>query len=461
VLLPPRLRAILIQPWPWVLLVYACGIALRLMYTLGIQNPERVIYADMGLYVGLGRRFLADGGPLDPGDVLTPMGYPALIALLLTGSGSLTRVINLQIILSCLVPLVVGGLGWAAYGRRTGLLAVVFASLYYPFIEYGALMLTEIHSIFWMTLAFTAFFAARRVRRPFASLGVAAAGGLALSISASFKSVAIAAGIMFFIVEGVALGLKRGSDGQRPSWVARLRPWVLRGALVAVAAAPLMIVLARVCTRANEGKFCVTGNKHGSDLLLGHYGRIADIEWRSEGRDLYKFGSPGALLRHYDPHAKVPFSMTDNARNTAEAWRWTVAHPGESIVLSLDHIYDTFFGSSMWPTFNHDVWPFANLSQYVFVVLLFVPTVLGCASVLRRGLRASITSQTALLLAPLVALSITVAIATGEVRYRIPFDVFFIAIACAYFTGDLARVDGAPAAVVVPGGTGAAALARS
>ena len=52
------------------------------------------------------------------------------------------------------------------------------------------------------------------------------------------------------------------------------------------------------------------------------------------------------------------------------------------------------------------------------------------------------TSRTALVLAPVVALTITVAIATGEVRYRIPFDVFFIVIACAYASRDLARVDG-------------------
>ena len=40
----------------------------------------------------------------------------------------------------------------------------------------------------------------------------------------------------------------------------------------------------------------------------------------------------------------MPFSMTDSAANEAEAWRWIGKHPGEAIVLSLDHIYDTFFG---------------------------------------------------------------------------------------------------------------------
>jgi hypothetical protein len=139
---------------------------------------------------------------------------------------------------------------------------------------------------------------------------------------------------------------------------------------------------------------------------------------------------------------RVPFPLTDTAANSAEAWRWIFAHPFESLVLSLDHIYDTFFGVTMWPSFNTGAWPYANLSQYAFVLLLFVPAVLACAWIARRGARAFLTSRTALVLSPILALAITVAIATGEVRYRIPFDIFFIAIACALAVGDLERVDG-------------------
>src|SRR5262249_52639829 len=160
-------------------------------------------------------------------------------------------------------------------------------------------------------------------------------------ISTSLKSVALPAAFMFFVVDGLALVVRRAGPQPEPL-LRRLRPWLVRGALVAVAAAPLLGGLTRVCTTANDRRVCVTANKMGSDFLLGHYGRIADIEWRSEGHDLFRFGSPGALLRHYETHVKVPFSMTDNAANSAEAWRWIGRHPGEAIVLSLDHVYDTF-----------------------------------------------------------------------------------------------------------------------
>jgi hypothetical protein len=436
---PPRSRSVVDRPGLWVALVYACGIALRALYTYRAQNPIDFIYSDMALYVGLARRMVA-GLPLIAPDVTHPLGYPALLALLLSGGHSLSRVINLQFVVSCLVPAAIGLLGAVAYGRRTGLLAIVFASLYFPFIEFGALFLSEIHFILWMALAFAGFFVARRARRRRTAVSALLAGGLALSISASLKSVALPAAFLFFVVDGLALVARPGGPRSEPP-LRRLRPWLIRGALVAVAATPLLGVLARVCTTANDGRFCVTGNKMPSDFLLGHYGRIADIEWRSEGHDLFRFGSPGALLRHYEDHAKVSFSMTDGPANKAEAWRWIGRHPGEAIVLSLDHVYDTFFGPTMWPTLNSDSWPFGHVTQYLFFVVLLLPTVLAGARVLRLGARAALGTQTALMLAPIVALAITVAVATGEVRYRIPFDIFFIAIACAYLTGDLARVD--------------------
>jgi len=130
--------------------------------------------------------------------------------------------------------------------------------------------------------------------------------------------------------------------------------------------------------------------------------------------------------------------MTDGPANTAAAWRWIGAHPGEAIVLSLDHVYDTFLGPAMWPSFEHSSWPLAQLSQYMFIALLFVPTLLVGAALARRGARVLATSRTALVFAPIAALTVTVAIATGEVRYRIPFDVFFIVIVCAFAVGDFA-----------------------
>jgi hypothetical protein len=77
-------------------------------------------------------------------------------------------------------------------------------------------------------------------------------------------------------------------------------------------------VMSSVCTRVS-GRFCVTGKELGHDFLLGHYGRIADIEWNDPGRDVSKFGSPSSYLRNYQQHVKVPFSIGNAAANKEES----------------------------------------------------------------------------------------------------------------------------------------------
>jgi hypothetical protein len=440
-LITPRLRVLLRRPFVGVVFVYLVGIVLRAKYTIHVHPPASFVDSDMYLYVSLARRLLATG-TTGPWDVMLPLGFPAFLAVMLSDGDSLVRAGYAQMVVGCLVPGAVGLLGAAAFGRRAGMLAVVVASLYFPFIEYGALFLTEIHFTLWMALAFAAFFGAIRARRRAVSFGFAAAGGVALSVAISMKNVGLLAALAFFAAEAVALFLARPANGSTatvppPRRWAALRPWLARGALVALGAAPLLGVMSKVCTSANRGSFCFSGNKPAADFLLGHYGRIVRLDWaRDAGHDA-GFGSPGSVLRSYGANARVGWVITDNAANAAEAWRWIAAHPSEAVVLSLDHVYDTFFGAAMWPSFGHDSWPYAHLSQYVFVVLLFIPTLAACRRAARGGARAFLTSRTALVLSPIAALAFTVAIATGEVRYRIPFDIFFIVTACAFFTREL------------------------
>jgi len=287
-----RTRAVLDNPWLWVGLVYACGLVARVIYMFHVP-PEQFVSSDMSFYVSLAQKLAGEHGPLDPADVRYPLGYPALIAFLIAEGGSLARVVNLQLIVSALVPPAVGLLAAAAYGRRTAQLAVMFASLYFPFIEYGALFLSEIHFILWLTLSFAALFAAYHARGPAARLALAAAGGVALSVAAAFQSVALPAAFLLAAVEGTALMVALPNADARAR-AQRLRPWLLRWAVVAIAAAPLLGVQARACTRANAGRFCVTNNKGPSDLLLGHYGRVGTIEWTPPGGGTTRFGSPGA-----------------------------------------------------------------------------------------------------------------------------------------------------------------------
>lgn len=424
-----RVRSVVLHPLPWTVLVFLAGVAIRVHYTLVAHNPARFVYSDMNLYMSLAKRFAQGTPELARWDVTHPLGYSWFLGMLLRWDPTLERATQVHLAVGILVPLAVGLLGYATFGRRTAYAATVFASLYYPFIEFGGVFLSEIHFIFWLTLTFVALFAASRSRTVIRLVLLSFVAGLALSLAAALKSVALPAVASFFAVQVVAFAFSRGSFAARLRW---LRDFLMRSITVGLGAAPLLTFLARVCTAANQDKFCVTGNKMGADFLLGHYGRVAAIKWGVDEGRTYQFGSPGAALRHYTEVVSVPFPITDSAANAAAAWSWVRDHPVAAIVLSLDHVYDAFFGSGMWPTYETPFWCYADLSQHAFVLLLFLPTVLALNTLVRKGVRTFMTNQILLVLAPVAALAVVVALATGEVRYRIPFDVFFIVVTCAY-----------------------------
>jgi 4-amino-4-deoxy-L-arabinose transferase-like glycosyltransferase len=414
-------------------LIYVIGVALRLDYTLVFHPPAKSVFSDMEMYVGMANE-LRLSAPTTPAQVTHPLGFPFLLACALGSHGSLERATLLQLGVSLLVPPAAGLLGASAFGRRTGFAAAAFASLYFPFIEYGALFLSEIHFIFFLALAFAGFLSATRAagRR---ALAFAFLGGVALSLALSMKAVVLPGAICFFAVYVIALRLVPATQRPPARRVAAMTLAAILGAL------PLTVQLARVCTRANGGTFCVTGNKSGADFLLGHYGRILMIQWKTNPGYFTGFGSPSSYLRHYDKIVQVPFPIYDNRANAAEAWRWVKANPFEATVLSFDHVYDTFFGSVMFPSEVGNGWMWAYLAQPLFVLCLLLPTTFVLMRLAQRGFRALLGSRALLVFSPVIGLIVTLLIATGEVRYRVPFDLFFIVVACALLTGDFQRTD--------------------
>jgi hypothetical protein len=405
----------------WAGLAYLCGALFRVWYGVVFRPPSTNVYSDMEFYLQIARMLRRTPiASLQPWDITHPLGFPAMVAVAMGPRLSLDWPARIQLLVSLLVPLAVALFGLAAFGRRTAMVLLIAASWYFPFIEYGSLFLSEIHSIFWTSLAFAAFFFALRATTRNRAIGLGVAGGLALSIAIAMKAVALPAAVMFFVVYGLILLVERRSP----------RAAVSLGLAALLGVLPLLVPLARVCTHANRGHFCITGNKAPSDFLLGHYGQIAGIQWGTEqGRNFF-FGSPGSFLRHYDYRASVPFTMYDGPANTAEAWRWIRAHPADALVLSLDHLWDTFFGTGMWPSFANGNWQWAHLSQMIFIALLLFPTLWVVVSGRAR-------KQVLLVLAPVVGLCVVVLIATGEVRYRVPFDIFFMAVTGALFSREL------------------------
>ena len=411
-------------------LIFLAGVYLRVRFVLFEHDPREFIHDNAKLYIWLAQRLAAPGFSPRPVDVFVPPGTPFFFSFFYARDSSLTLAAWAMLALTVLIPLVVGGLGWAAFGRTTGKVAMAISCVYFPFIEYGGHFLSETPFTFVFSLTMLLFLVA--IRRPgeIARFGWALAAGLSCSVAIAFKVVALpamasalAAYLLFFREPG---GAEIASSPRSPAQTRSMRALVAAG--VVLGALPLVAAMSVRCTRANQGRVCFVSSKGPSDFLLGHYGRFDSLAWM--GENAIWASSASAAQHGYKGRPVVPFDLTDGPANSAAAWHWIGAHPGEALVLSCEHVYDLLCGSLPSPAIDTASWLPMEASHFAFVLLLLLPSaylVLDLAKT--QGLRGFLGRTEGLVAAPFVGVAAAVFVATGEARYRIPFDPLFILLA--------------------------------
>jgi hypothetical protein len=438
---------------PWLFdaltaLAYLGGVIWRAFFVLRSHDPRSYVYSDMELYISLGKRLASATYYPSLNDITHPPGMPWLVSFLYTHDHSFKLLVLLQLLIAALVPLAIGAVAALAFGRSTARLAIIVSSFYFPFIDYSGFFLAEIYMMFFVPATMALFLWVVRFRHPSARIAGALLTGVAVSATVSFKLVALPAmfGFVFlywlFFEEKAAPSDREqpeAAKAQGPGWQARIRQLLLgRKAIVAAAfvvgMVPGMTALAVQCTHLNAGRFCLVSNKGPADFLLGHYGRIKGIKLKGKDGSVFAFGNPSSFQRGYTEEKEVDFGMADGPANSREAWRWIHAHPSEAIALSFEHVYELLGASFTWPSIWDDYWPSVELSQMEFTYLFFIPSLIICVDVLRkRGLLGFLQSRELLVLSPFAGVVVGVMIATGEPRYRLPYDGIFIVLSMEFF----------------------------
>ena len=396
------------------------------------HDPRDYVYADMAIYVDLAKRFTEAGYEPGVADMAHPLGLPTVLSWLYARDPSMQTMVYFQFIVCALVPLAVGGLAWVAFGAGSGKLAVAASSLYVPFVDYGGYFLTEIHLAFTFALGVGLALFAVRQKKVALAVAIGLLAGLAFSLSQVTKVMGFPAMACFlFFFAAIWRGPPR-----------RIRGVVLLA--VVLGAVPINAWQFSRCTTANHGHFCLGTTKGASDFLLGHYGRIYSMTWHDPGGEVIWFGSPSAAQHGYTERPEMDFGLSDNAKNLQMGMRWIKDNPRSALFLSLEHVYDLFFGSFPWPSVATNYWLYAAGGHYLFITLLFFPSCVRLLDILRRdGPGALLGCTEVLLLAPLIGLVVTAAIGTGEPRYRFPFDSLFIVVSIEFFRNFRMRRTGA------------------
>ncbi len=207
-------------------------------------------------------------------------------------------------------------------------------------------------------------------------------------------------------------------------------------AVFCLSAIPITGKMVARCTAANEGHFCTGSNKSAADFFLGHDGRIQGIEWHDpEVARRRRLRQPvGLPTRGYRNKDVVNFAITDQQKNNDAAWKWIRQNPFESVVLSFEHVWDSFGGAYCWPPAATADWSASYTFHYLFLAFLLFPAMMRLVAVLRRsGVIGLLRSDEFIVLSPIFGVCLAVFVATGEVRYRIPWDGVFIVLAVEFY----------------------------
>ena len=405
--------------------VFVAGVVWRCLHILKFHDPRSHADSDMKMYLNLAKRFATPGFVPTIGEITHPPATGMLFSWFYQRDNSFQSLIHFQTVITCLVPLAVGAFALAVFDRRTAKWALIVSSLYFPFIDYGGYFLSEIYMMLLNPLVAALFVSAAKQKTLARVAIVGLVAGVVFWLAMAFKMVALPSMLGFCTLYWLF-----STDAPRK--------WKTVAVLALVlGAAPGTAALSVRCTKANEGHFCLVSNKAPADFLLGHYGRIQGLAWKdSKGRVTVQFGSPSAFQRGYREVPSVPFLITDGPKNSAAAWGWIKQHPLDALVLSFEHVYDSFCGSLPWPSIADGFWPLSEAYHFIFLVFLLLPSAVCCLDVPRRqGFRKFIQSRELLVLSLIFGLVAAVFVATGEERYRMPYDSVFILLAIRFFLG--------------------------
>lgn len=406
----------------WTCLV--AGALGRAAYVFVFHPAVEHVYSDMEGYVHRALAWAALAGRHESiADTIYPPGPTIYFGLL----SRLDPGWRVAAIVQWAVSVGIVGLIWSIarrlYGNATAVVALAISSAYFPLIHYAGLFMAENPFALAGLAAFRMFLAAIDAVELAPATGWALLAGFTAGIATSFKGTVLAPIVVLGVV-WVVLAIR-----------ARRAPvtGIVIGAVVGAAA--VCLPLAQRCTDLARTQVCLGSTNAAMNALMGHYGEVGPFYWFDDAhRSWWTFESPAAVLHGYTARVDLPFPPYDAPANLALAKRWVGAHPWTALRLSFEHVTDLVAGRTLWP--SAELWgvDWGAIWQWLFWLLILPAAIMRIAVMLPSMMRFEAKSAAEwLLLAPLLGLAVTAFLTIGEVRYRVPFDGFFIVLAARTF----------------------------
>lgn len=332
------------------------------------------------------------------------IGYPLLISLLRKFFVPAAMVLTtIQALCSCLTLLMMYKLTLASLGKKVALIALFVGTIHLPWILYSNFALPE--TIFTSLLSVCAWLSFQIVSREKPKIWI--------SISFGF----------FFIM---AFWLKGTHALWAPLFLFALLLYKKKKALV-----PVMII-GSIMAAGLAGHGLLTYNKIGKIQLSASTGGLNFIEGKCPSKSNtdtlgYNWLSPLYYQLRLNQHKTWDRPFTDSGYYLKQGIECIQKDPFV-LVQSLESIPYLFFGNLMWPFNQKPVAPYTRLHELFFAIFVLVGLCTFCAT--ERNV-----NNLLIWIIPVLSIFLTVYIFKSEIRYRVPFDIWFIPIAVKGWLG--------------------------
>ncbi|MDQ6749154.1 MAG: glycosyltransferase family 39 protein [Actinomycetota bacterium] len=393
------------------------GAVLRLVL-LWLHPPLDYVYSDMYGYVERARA-LVGARALTPGDAFYPPGTHMLLAapMLVFGSGrsGLWGGASLWWLLSALTPFFMWRLARLFFSRATAALSAALCALWPLLITSGGFFSSETPATALLVGALWWGYAALRTVG-WRAAGVALAGGLMAGGAIAVRpQLALNIGVMV---------------------VPALAQWRRTRRVVVALLVGTAVVLAGALAHNAAAVGRVTGLSHNAGLnFFTAHCPVSLVRLYPSPGVYYVYGAPSTLQLHRGhEYSFVGHSPWDEWFFYGQGFRCIDRNPAVAALVSVRNVIDMTATSVPWPQSNEvALGRIADITNVGYSLAL-VGLGVGGLTVVRRRRGTTLGAGVWTMLAHLACLVPVGLLFVGDPRYRIPYDVFGLALIAVVLT---------------------------
>ncbi len=406
--------------------VVTAAVVLRIYYLYILYPLDKYIFSDMQIYVDNAKAIVTG---IPAAQVLSkPPFYEWLIALSFKcyiwklSSSPFAFIQGLQFLLSLAIPflLAYSCKRWA--GKKTALVVLIVGLFYFPFIEYAGLLMAEIPFAFLlavMALLITKF---AFPWKPYKAILI----GAVWAASLFFKGQSL-----FFLpiafLYSMAWWWKKHRKNFKPKYIVICKAWLF------FLVGSLTVYFSQAATK----KWILhTPDKFPSVAALNYaYARCDNCRMFIDSKGAWTCASKFHLVGGCNKECRFPAPFEDSAFFWKQGNTCLIENP-TNILTSLSEISSLFVGNEAFPFMEITELRMLNRNWELFFQLFILPAIIF-GFIWRLNWKGS--QRVGIVHCLALSIFALAYVLTGDVRYRIPFDVVFLPLAIATWVKFISR----------------------